>query len=317
MEPKSVYLLVRNAWQTYIEFDKDEYYDLLTLWVIGTYFFFIFNAYPYIYVGGVKGAGKTKVLNVASFMCHNAVFSNNISTSSIYRLIQSGRCTLLMDETEKLSEKDRAMELRNLLLSGYKKGAKVYRTEKKVGERLVPEAFDVYSPKMIANIKGLEDVLGDRCITIIMKRGKNRSITNNEPKDNNPLWQEIRDSLYSLFLTHFKKVCEVYEVSEVSAEGDDLISGRELELWRPIFTLAKFFDIHNPELKLFNKMMELAADKAKEKEAENITETGEYILVQTLLRMVSENGERYYSVKEIRERMVKAFDEPQDWLSSK
>jgi hypothetical protein len=45
------------------------------------------------------------------------------------------------------------------LLSGYKKGGKVYRTEKTKGERLVPEAFDPYSPKMIANISGLEDVL--------------------------------------------------------------------------------------------------------------------------------------------------------------
>ncbi|MEM2946878.1 MAG: hypothetical protein QXX51_08385 [Candidatus Bathyarchaeia archaeon] len=315
LEPKTVYLMVKEAWRRYIEFDRSEYYDFLTLWTIGTYFFFLFNAYPYVYVGGLKQTGKTKVLTVASFMCFNAVFSNNMSTPSIYRLIQSGRCTLLMDETEKLSEKDRATELRNLLLSGYKKGAKVYRTEKTNRERLVPESFEVYGPKMIANIKGIEDVLEDRCITIIMKRGKNKDITHKEPRETDPIWQEIRDCLYTFFLKHFSVVCEI---SDVCVEGSYQIADRELELWRPIFTLAKFFDAHISDLNLLEKMQTLAKEKGIEKETENITETGEYILVQTLLKIVKEgNGERYYPVRNIKEAMAQAFDEEQKWLSTK
>jgi len=316
----SVYEMVKEAWETYIEFENPVVYDFLTLWTIGTYFFHLFNAYPYVYIGGLKRTGKTKVLTVASLMCFNAIFSNNLSTSAIFRLIQSGRCTLLMDETEKLANKERASELRNLLLSGYKRGAKVYRVEKTGKDRLVPEAFEVYSPKMIANIRGIEDVLEDRCITLIMKRGKNKQILNSEPQVNDPLWQEIRNSLYLLYLTYFSELSELNELCEYS--GKD-IAERELELWKPIFVLAKFFDSTIPHgsqnslsslSSLYDRMVEFAKQKVREKQIENMTEVGEYVLVQTLLKIVKEN--RYYRVKEIRDSMATYFDEDQRWLTT-
>jgi len=317
VNPTEVYEMIKTAWKTYLEFEEEVVYDFLTLWTVGTYFFHLFNSYPYVYIGGLKRSGKTKVLTVASLMAFNAIFSNNLSTSSIFRLIQSGHCTLLMDETEKLSNKERASELRNLLLSGYKKGAKVYRTEKTSKDRLVPEAFEVYSPKMIANIRGLEDVLEDRCITIIMKRGKNKEILNSEPLVNDPMWQNIRDALYTLYLTYFS---ELRELSEHCVYSGNDIAERELELWKPIFTLAKFFDPTLPptsqssESSLYSLMVEFAKRKCKEKKIENMTETGEYILVQTLIQMVDEN--RYYKVKEIKEAMAKNFDEEQKWLTT-
>jgi len=317
VDPAAIYKMVRDAWKSYIEFDREEIYDFLTLWSIGTYFFHLFNAYPYVYIGGLKRSGKTKVLTVASLICFNAIFSNNMSTPSIFRLIQSGRCTLLMDETEKLSSKERGMEIRNLLLSGYKKGAKVYRTEKTSKERLIPEAFEVYSPKMIANISGIEDVLEDRCITIIMKRGKNKKVLNSEPQVNDPLWQEIRNGLYLLYLTHFS---EVSELSEQCEGGNLNIAERELELWKPIFTMAKFFDsfqfspTQSSESSLYSLMLKFAEEKVREKQIENVTETGEYILVQTLLKLVKED--RYYKVKEVRDLMSTYFDEEQKWLTT-
>ncbi|MEM3551670.1 MAG: hypothetical protein QXV01_11340, partial [Candidatus Bathyarchaeia archaeon] len=178
VNPAEVFNIVKIAWQKYLEFGNSDIYDLISLWTIGTYFFHLFNTYPYLYIGGLKQTGKTKSLTVASLLCFNAIFTNNISTASLYRLTQSGRCTLLLDESEKLASKERAEELRNLLLTGYKKGAVVYRTEKKRNERLVPEAFEVYTPKIVCNIEGIEQVLEERCIPIIMKRGKDKAIIN-------------------------------------------------------------------------------------------------------------------------------------------
>jgi len=323
VDPAYVYEMVRDSWKTYIEFEDETVYDFLTLWTIGTYFFHLFNAYPYVYIGGLKRSGKTKVLTVASLMCFNAIFSNNLSTSSIFRLIQSGRCTLLMDETEKLANRERASELRNLLLSGYKKGAKVYRTEKTTKDRLIPEAFEVYSPKMIANIKGIEDVLEDRCITIIMRRGKNKQILNSEPKVNMPIWQEIKNSLFLLYLNYFS---ELSELSEVVNLVESNISEREAELWKPILTLAKFFDSHPPTMftnslrspsspSLYTRILEFAKSKIREKQIENVTETAEYILVRALLKVVTKR--QYYKVKEIKDVMSSYYDEEQRWLNTR
>jgi hypothetical protein len=287
----------------------------MVLWTVGTYFYHLFNTYPYVYMGGLKRTGKTKILTVASFLCFNAVFTNNISTASLYRLTQSGRCTLLLDETEKLSSKERAEELRNLLLAGYKKGAPVYRTEKKSGERLTPEAFDVYSPKIICNISGVEDVLEDRCIPIIMKRGRIREIINREPDGAEQAWIKIRDSLYMLYLQYASEISVDSAHSAVSVAEVKELSSRDLELWRPLLHLAAFFDKYNPQLNLSEKIMKLAKEITSEKQTENVTETGEYILAQTLIKIVDED--RFYPLAEIKKEMAGAFDEVQSWLQTK
>jgi hypothetical protein len=307
VNPEELYVAIKTAFQNYIEFEESIIYDFLTLWTIGTYFYHLFNAYPYIYVFGMKRTGKTKLLTLLSLLCHNAIFSNNISTASVFRLIQSGRCTLLMDETEKLANPERETDFRNLLLSGYKKGALVYRTHK---DTLKPEPFEVYSPKVIANIKGIEDILEDRCIILIMKRGKDKTILNNEPQSSLQVWQNIRDMLYIFYLSYFHEVSELSE--QVNLVGE-LLSERNFELWKPILTMAKFFDGYFKGL--YDKILDFAQKKTEEKNIENITEVGEYILVQTLTSLVKEA--QYYKIKEIKELMAKNFDEEQKWLNTR
>lgn len=316
VNPSEVYDAVKQAWQIYLEFDNPDIYDLVTLWTIGTYFFHMFNTYPYLYVGGLKRTGKTKSLTIASLICFNAIFSNNISTASIYRLIQSGRCTLLMDETEKLADKERASELRNMLLAGYKKGLLVYRTEKQKNERLVPEGFEVFSPKIIANIAGIEDILEDRCIPIIMKRGKNPAVINREPNFSDPVWQKVRDYLYMLFLQFFSEVSSVVcDVSAVCVVGETRLSDRDLELWKPILALAMFFDKYNQKLNLTERMIRFAERTVNEKQNESAVENEEYILVETLTKLVQTDG--YYQVKAIRDVMAQAYEEEPKWLTTK
>lgn len=307
VEPEALYIAVKTAFETYIEFEDSTVYDFLALWTIGSYFFHLFQSYPYLYIGGMKQVGKTKLLTVLSLLCHNAIFSNNISTASAFRLIQSGRCTLLMDETEKLSNPEREVDFRNMLFAGYKKGALVYRTHK---DTLKPEPFEVYSPKALANIKGLEDVLEDRCIPIIMKRGKNLNIVNAEVPLNSPAWQEIRDMLYVFYLSHFNELSELSAYSEPSGEA---LKQRELELWHSILTLARFFDRYFSGL--YQRILDFAVKKSKEKLVENLTETFDFLLVQTLASVVEKDG--FYKVKAIRDALALNFDEPQKWLTTK
>ena len=63
-------------------------------------------------------------------------------------------------------------------------------------------------------------------------------------------------------------------------------------------------------------MIELAIDKAKERVTENITETGEYVLVQALTEIVEEKT-GYISVKDIRDKMFQFYDDEQKWLNTK
>jgi len=143
IDPCDVFYQVMQAWKEYMEFSDEREYIYHALWDMATYFHHIFNAFPYLFIGGVKRCGKTKNLTLHSCLAFNAFFSNNMSASSIYRLIQNARGTLIIDETEKLSRtadraSERTLEFRSILLAGYKKGEKVYRVEKTSKEALQP-----------------------------------------------------------------------------------------------------------------------------------------------------------------------------------
>ena len=328
-----VYRDVLGAYEEFLEFSDSRFYMLNALWSIGSYFHVLFKSFSYLYVGGIKRSGKTKNLTVHGAIDFNAIFSNNMSSSSLYRLIQNSKATLLIDESEKLSNPQRAQEFRNILLSGYKRGAKTFRCEKNARDRIEPEAFEVYSPKTIANIAGLEDVLEDRCITQFQRRSRNKTILNSEVDLTQDRYVKLRGDLYNLFLLHWREVSEIYEGLKDSSElrelnepakthieGSEYLVGRELELWKPLIAIAMFFDKHifaSTQPSLSSLTIGLACDLAKLRHVENITEVGEEILVQCLLNMVPDKQLIFWvQVKKITEHIEEQFDGKQDWLTT-
>lgn len=333
IDPGSVFDAVLKPWHKYLEFTDDRDYVYHALWDIGTYFNFLFSAYPYAYHGGTTSTGKTKALTLSFLIAFNAVLSNNMSTSSIFRLIQNARSTLLLDETEKLSTRKmdtRVQEFRSILLSGYKRGGQaVYRVEKdKDTEAQNTVPFEVYGPKRLANIEGLEDVVGNRCKVTIHRRSVNDAITKVDPDIESDEWATLRGQLCILFLQHWKEVKATYDALNASdLEGLD---GREFELWRPIIALARFFDAYEIEKStsltrslhslsslssLKEMMVELAHDTAEQSTIENMTETGESILIQVLSGIVI--GDDYVSVKTIRDKVAAQFDEQAPWITTR
>jgi len=337
VEPAGVLEKVVSVWKKYMELPDEKEYIYVAHWDIGTYFQSLFNCYPYKYSGGVKRAGKTKELTVHHGISFNAIFSNNMSVAAIYRLIQNARATLLIDESEKLSYKgrmsERTLEFRSILLSGYKRGARAYRIEKSANDSLIPRPFETYSPKALANIQGLEDVIEDRCKTTILRRSRNQKIINLEVPDSEH-FSELRSELYILFLEHWREIQHIYdkigelgELNELvnlkNMPQNELLVGRELELWRPILALAIFFDkfrgsktkFTSSPSSLTTQILTLAVEDAKQRQTENTTETGEVILTQILQTVVKEDD--YYPVKLLKDRMLEAFDEEQKWITTR
>ncbi|HIE54481.1 MAG TPA: hypothetical protein EYP90_04750, partial [Chromatiaceae bacterium] len=289
---KEVFNRQLEVWRHYIEFPDKRYYCYVVLWETGTYFYHLFNAYPYVYFGGVKRSGKTKALTLLSLIAFNPVFSTDISGPSLFRLIQTARPTVLIDETEKLANPERAQDIRSLLLSGYKRGGVAYRTEKNRREAFEVNPYEVYSPKALANIKGLDDVLEDRTHTFIMRRalGPQRDRKPDAHPETQP-WVEIRDLLYRLYLHCWRDIQEIYEwlgtwedhakdfkasQSRIDQETrsylrkiKDEIKSRDWELWRPILTLAIFFQHHGVQ-GLVKEIGELAIQEISFKQIENM-----------------------------------------------
>lgn len=114
-------------------------------------------------------------MKVVTYLSKNGEILTSLSEAVLFRT----KGTLGIDEFEGLNRKG-GEGLRELLNSAYKKGAKVKRMKKKKtmeGEEQVVEEFEVYRPILMANIWGMESVLGDRCIHLILERSSNKKIT--------------------------------------------------------------------------------------------------------------------------------------------
>jgi hypothetical protein len=127
-----------------------------------------------------------------------------------------------MDEEEKLTDKDK-IDYRSMLLGGYKKGMKVPRSQegKKKSHFTVSE-YEVYAPKIMANIGGIEDVLEDRCITLILLRTTNRRKSNSEIDINDVKWQNIRDKLYDNLMLNHQQISRCYNLLSDTFTSDGI-----------------------------------------------------------------------------------------------
>jgi len=165
----------------------------------------------------------------------------------------------------------------------------------------------VFSPKVFVTYKGLEEILNDRSINIVMIRTDNKEIADSEIDEFDSKWEKLRNILYIFALHNWKKIQKMYkELPEMKG-----IHSRARELWRPILVLAKFFGND-----IFEEIWDLALTRIKESEAEEEIETREMILLATLKEMVTEDG--FYAIVDIQRKITELFNEEysRDWIGT-
>lgn len=176
------YDLIYNQLSHFVDMPT-EYRKVVTLWIVGTYFHNYCVSYPYLYFNAMRGSGKSRILE---FIANTAYGGKGKKQSGITEAVlfrSPEGATLVLDEMESISGKDKAV-LREYLNAAYKRGATVERTrkvKKNGGEDYEVQTFKIFRPIVIANIYGMEDVLADRCLTLILE------------KSNSPLYTKMME----------------------------------------------------------------------------------------------------------------------------
>lgn len=174
---KKIYDRLIQIIDTYLDMDKNQI-RVVALWIIGTYMHKQFSTFPRLFFNAIKGSGKTRLLKLLEVLCWNGKIQVNLSEAVLFRT--AGQRTTLFDESEQMKSKDK-QALRELLNSGYKRGGKIERMKKvvgKEGEDYKVESYDIYAPVAMANINGLDSVLSDRTITLILEKSVNAAKVN-------------------------------------------------------------------------------------------------------------------------------------------
>lgn len=267
----------------YMDFPDETTYDFLAAWIMGTYCYVIFNYYPYIHFNGTKLVGKSKALRLLAALSFNGIWCVSISEAAQFRLIEAFQLTLCLDETEDLNQKQLG-EKRALLLGGYEKGSRVYRTERR-GDSFIPRPYNNYSPRAMASIEGLEDVLGSRTVQIQMERSYNAEIKRTEVCLNDPLFEALRDELFLAAMTYGKKIQEIY--CSMDAHPGVAFGDREYNIFKPI--LAVGLAMERPEI--IQAITDFANASYRRKVDDHNETAEENILLRFLVEKIAADGE--------------------------
>ena len=257
---KRYFKKIRNLLKEYMDM-REEYYSLVALWIIGTYIHKQFASYPYLYFNAMKGSGKSRILKFIENLSKNGKRANNITEGVLFRTAYER--TLCIDEFERMNDKKNDA-IKELLNSAYKRGAIVERLSKRKvegSEQYITEEFKVYCPIAIANIWGMDNVLGDRCIPVILEKSSKREIVDLiECFESDIEFQIIRGGLKRLTenISNSSNIFgDVFQSWKKFSQGkhdtkdtkdsttalfkkikEANVSGRNLELFFPLFIIA-------------------------------------------------------------------------------
>jgi len=254
---KRSYKKINEILRNYMDMNERDY-TIVSLWVIGTYFHKQFSSYPYLYFNAMKGSGKSRILKIIATLSNNGKVSGSMTEAVLFRT--AGNRTLCIDEFENMNAKGNE-NLKLLLNSAYKKGLCVERV-KDNKDRYV-ESFEVYCPIAMANIWGIENVLSDRCINIILETSTKKDITRLVDNFENEMeFTTTKGSLKNAVEKLTENKSNVFKVGffdDIISEwnkyvkglaygnkyetlfkkiGNSNIEGRNLELFFPLFIIA-------------------------------------------------------------------------------
>jgi hypothetical protein len=283
--------LVKDVLKAYLDLRNPHQYDFLAVWIIGTYMFEGFAAYPYVHFNGPKGVGKTTALDIFSKLSFNGELTPNMSAAAQFRLLNSSSGTLCFDEGEKLQRKNLTDE-RTILLAGYKKGGSVLRSVNR-GGRWRHKRYEVYAPRAFASQAGYEDVMASRTVKILMSR-----TTRNLGRIREAEAQAVRDSCFLSAMTHGPMIRDVYMQMD-DPSGIVPFAGREYELFQPMFAIASATE----DASVVGAVTEFAIESHKGQLADFGESSPEHAYLSFLSEAVGEDGEYRGDV------LLKAFKE--------
>lgn len=210
------------------------YLMIITMWIMLSWLFEKTTIFPRLVVTAPdKGCGKTVCLSIIGLLAQRSLQSSSISPASFYRLVETLKPTILIDEADTLP-KD-SDQLRGLLNAGHtKESANIIRTEG-VNGKYTPVIFKCFCPVALAGIK-LEKKLPET----VLSRG---IIINLRKKLRNEKVQKLRRASKGQFLELQSKLArfakdfgERFRIHEPDL-GD--LDNRDEDNWEPLLTIAE------------------------------------------------------------------------------
>ena len=326
------YYHIKGVFEEYMDM-KPYYYPVIITWIIGTYLHEQMITYPFLYFNATKGSGKTRASKLIAFFSKDGEVNNNMTEAVLFRT----KGTLVIDEFEGVGRKG-IENFRELCNSAYKKGAKVKRMKKKhteQGEEQVVDTFEVFRPISMANISGMEDVLGDRCLPVYLERTTLKKIQNlmeifEYNEENKQIKEKIavgvhrcgvhtlpsvlkawNDYVKTEHYTYITTPTHTYTYIHLFNKIKDMdIDGRMLELAFPLIIVA---DLMSEEI--LDEVLKSLSIILKDKKTDEFIENRDVYFIDFVSQELQ--TDRYITIRNLTEKFREFLQINEDWVNPK
>jgi hypothetical protein len=132
LDGRTVFTCVRSVLHDYLHFDDERLYDLIGLWILGTYLYVLFSHFGYLFLHSLlKRSAKTRLLEVISHLAFDATRALTGPTAPTIREVAAEGRTVLLDTLERWKEKSKEAyaALMEFLDAGFRNGGTVSKME--------------------------------------------------------------------------------------------------------------------------------------------------------------------------------------------
>ena len=293
--PNAMHADILTYIKRHIYFPTPETYDLIAVWIMGTYIFRAFRYFPYLHLNAEKGSGKTLLMELMSPIAFNGVHMSQPSAATVLKLIAQDSATLFIDEAEGLGEnRSASSQLKNVLKTGFARSGVYYSGD---------EMYRTYSPKCFAGINMLDDVLADRTITVrlIRKTGYDTTELYRETPLMRKSQSELRDRLYLFGLQYGVGIAEDYNSENTLYDKLPHLSNRAYDVWVIFFKIVNSFKEGDDKTRVFNSLDVLSQTDARRRVIRDAEENETGLAVAMLddvlphvLPLETKNDMKYY-----------------------
>jgi hypothetical protein len=231
-ETAEIHQQIRQYLQKYLGLGHPAEYDLLALWIMGTYLKPLFKCYPILFFNAPYESGKSRCLETVSQLAFNGKWFGEISPAGFRRYGADIKPTFCLDELAEVGQKNDS-PLIALLLNAYNSSEALFAIPGHSGGPRA-ELFKVASAVAIGNVQDIKNqALESRALLIRTEydpRFKNTELpaaAEAEPSD-------IRDGLYRWFLGNWQAVRQRYRTYPLIPA----LSAREINSYKPLMAIA-------------------------------------------------------------------------------
>lgn len=230
---------VRAQIARFVSLPSEMHEVAVALWVAHTHNVDCFDSTPRLaIVSPEPGSGKTRSLEVFAKLVPEAVETMNTSVAFLARRIDVGNPppTVLFDEVDTLfgvrARDAQAEELRGILNSGHRRGAKYSRAATR-GKEVVLEEFATFAPVAMAGLGDLPDTIRTRSIIVPMRRrAPGEYVEPYRERQNGSELEVTRDRLAAWARTAASRIGNPWP------DMPEGITDRPADVWEPLLAVA-------------------------------------------------------------------------------